>query len=163
MNARPTAVTEAPKGDAYYCELPSDPCAIVMFGASGDLAKRKLMPALYDLALHSCLAPRFRLLGFARTEMNEDDFRHSTSDFFPKTIPAGANPDVQKEFLGHLQYTSGNYDDPAAYSRLARRLNELDAVGNLGGNRLFYLATPPEVYPRVIRQLGIAGLAKPKS
>lgn len=163
MNARPTELAETPRADAYYCEIPSDPCTIVMFGASGDLAKRKLMPALYDLALHSCLAPRFRLLGFARTEMSEGDFRRTASEFFPKAIPAGANPDIQKDFLAHLQYTSGNYDDPAAYSRLAQRLEELDKAGNLGGNRLFYLATPPEVYPRVIQQLGIAGLARPKT
>jgi glucose-6-phosphate 1-dehydrogenase len=163
MNARPTQLAETPQADAYYCEIPSDPCAIVMFGASGDLAKRKLMPALFDLALHSCLAPRFQLLGFARTEMSEDDFRRTASEFFPKTIPAGANLDILKQFLQHLRYTSGNYDDPAAYSRLAQRLEELDKAVNLGGNRLFYLATPPEVYPRVIQQLGIAGLARPKS
>lgn len=163
MNARPTELAEPPRADAYYCEIPSDPCTIVMFGASGDLAKRKLMPALFDLAVHSCLAPRFRLLGFARTEMSDDNFRGTASEFFPKMIPPGANPNVRKEFLEHLQYTSGNYDDPAAYSRLAQRLEELDKAGNLAGNRLFYLATPPEVYPRVIQQLGIAGLARPKT
>src|ERR1022692_2833517 len=70
MSTRPTEVAEAPRADSYFCEIPNDPCAIVMFGASGDLARRKLLPALYDLALHSCLAPRFRLLGFARSEMN---------------------------------------------------------------------------------------------
>jgi hypothetical protein len=65
---------DVPQTDAHYCKFP-EPCAIVMFGASGDLARRKLLPALYDLAVHACLAPRFRLLGYARTEMNDDDFR----------------------------------------------------------------------------------------
>ena len=81
MSSNPAEVSEATKNDSYYCEIPNDPCAIVMFGASGDLAKRKLLPALYDLALHSCLAPRFRLLGFARTEMNDDAFRKAASEF----------------------------------------------------------------------------------
>jgi len=75
MNTRATVTADVPQTDAYYCEVPNDPCAIVMFGASGDLARRKLLPALYDLAVHACLAPRFRLLGYARTEMSDDDFR----------------------------------------------------------------------------------------
>ena len=77
-------VARAPRADAYFCERPADPCAIVMFGASGDLAKRKLLPALYDLAIHSCLAPRFKLLGFARTEMSDDQFRKESGEFLPK-------------------------------------------------------------------------------
>jgi glucose-6-phosphate 1-dehydrogenase len=64
------AVADSARADAYFCEIPQDPCAVVMFGASGDLAKRKLLPALYDLAIHACLAPRFRLLGFARSPMS---------------------------------------------------------------------------------------------
>ena len=72
MSAQAAGVSESTRNDGYYCEMPNAPCSIVMFGASGDLAKRKLLPALYDLARHSCLAPRFRLLGFARTEMNDD-------------------------------------------------------------------------------------------
>ena len=75
MNAQAIEVAEQTQNDAYYCEIPNDPCAIVMFGASGDLAKRKLLPALFDLAWHACLAPRFRLLGFARTPMSDEDFR----------------------------------------------------------------------------------------
>ena len=162
MSTRATDVAESLRTDGYYCEMPNAPCAIVMFGASGDLAKRKLLPALYDLALHSCLAPRFRLLGFARTEMSDEDFRRAASEFLPKTNQAGADDSKRQEFLQHLQYFHGNYDDPASYTRLAQRLEELDREGQLGGNRLFYLATPPDVYTHVIEQLGRAGLAKPK-
>ena len=82
MNTRATVTADAPQTDAYYCEVPNDPCAIVMFGASGDLARRKLLPALYDLAVHACLAPRFRLLGYARTEMSDDDFRQKGRRIF---------------------------------------------------------------------------------
>jgi glucose-6-phosphate 1-dehydrogenase len=147
--------------ESPYCEVPTQPCLIVMFGASGDLAKRKLLPSLYDLAIHKCLAPSFRLLGFARTAMNDQAFRDSSGEFLPKPDAGGAG-DERAEFLKQLRYFQGNYDDPASYQALAKRLEELDAEGGLGGNRLFYLATPPEVYPSIIEQLGKAGLAKEK-
>jgi len=142
--------------------MPSDPCVIVMFGASGDLARRKLLPALYDLARHACLAPRFRLLGFARTEMNDDAFREHASEFLPKDAHSVSGY-TQQDFEKQLVYFSGNYDDPQAYQRLAQRLGELDREGRLGGNRLFYLAVPPSVYTGIIEQLGKAGLNKPSS
>jgi glucose-6-phosphate 1-dehydrogenase len=162
MTTRVNDLADASGADAYYCEIPSDPCAIVMFGASGDLARRKLLPALYDLARHSCLAPRFRLLGFARTAMSDDDFRREAGEFLPAADRTGAPAEKLQDFLGHLQYFSGNYDDPEAFRRLKARLEEMDKEYQLGGNRLFYLATPPEVYPRVVKQLGEAGLARPK-
>jgi glucose-6-phosphate 1-dehydrogenase len=143
--------------------MPSDPCAIIMFGASGDLARRKLMPALYDLAFHSCLAPSFRLLGFARTKMSDEDFRKSAGEALPKGNEEGADDARKAEFLKALQYFSGDYDDADSFQKLAKRLDELDAEGNLGGNRLFYLATPPEVYRHVIEQLKKANLTKPKN
>jgi glucose-6-phosphate 1-dehydrogenase len=161
MNATESSVAIASKEEGYYCEAPNEPCSIVMFGASGDLARRKLLPALYDLALHSCLAPRFRLVGFARTEMNDDDFRRSADEFLSKEKKTGAVSEIHDEFLKRLEYFSGNYDDPQAYGRLTERLEKLDREDQLGGNRLFYLATPPDIYPRVIEQLGRAGLARP--
>src|SRR5579863_7788334 len=108
MSSNPAEVSEAPKADSYYCEIPNDPCAIVMFGASGDLARRKLLPALYDLALHSCLAPRFRLLGFARSVMDDDAFRKTAGEFLSKVEQAGASGEKRKEFLEHLHYFPGN-------------------------------------------------------
>ncbi len=150
------------QADAYYCEVPSAPCAIVIFGASGDLARRKLFPALYDLARHACLAPRFRLLGFARTSMDDNAFRDRAGEFLPNNAPS-ASGYTQQEFQQHLSYFTGDYDDPQAYQRLAQRLDELDREGQLGGNRLFYLAVPPEVYLRIIDRLGESGLAKPAS
>jgi glucose-6-phosphate 1-dehydrogenase len=163
MNTRVMDAAEATRSSAYYCEVPSDPCAIVMFGASGDLARRKLLPALYDLSYHACLAPRFRLLGFARTHMSDDDFRQKAGESLPKGNEEGADENQKGEFLKQLQYFTGDYDDPEAYRRLAQRLGELDSEGQLGGNRLFYLATPPEVYPHVVEQLKNAGLTKPKT
>ncbi|MGB0035012.1 MAG: glucose-6-phosphate dehydrogenase [Candidatus Acidiferrales bacterium] len=163
MNSSASEVADAPQANAYFCELPTDPCAIVMFGASGDLARRKLLPALYELALHSCLAPRFRLVGFARTQMSNEQFRKSAAEALLKKKNPNSTEDTLKEFLEHLEYASGDYDDPEAYRRLAQRLEEVDREGQLGGNRLFYLATPPEIYARVIQQLRNAGLARPKT
>src|SRR5271156_2659117 len=163
MSTQATKVADKSQVDAYYCEIPSDPCAIVMFGASGDLARRKLLPALYELAAHSCLAPRFRLLGFARTPMADDQFRQKASESLPKENQPGDDENKKSEFLQHLQYFSGDYNDPEAFRRLVQRLDQLDAEGKLGGNRLFYLATPPEIYLEIIDQLGKSGLARPKS
>jgi len=160
MTAQVNAMAHSSKSDAYYCEIPSDPCAIVMFGASGDLAQRKLLPALFDLARHGCLAPRFRLLGFARSPLSDDDFRSKASEAMHKTDEG--NDAHAQEFLKNIHYFEGDYDDPEVFERLSDRLEQLDRAGNLGGNRLFYLATPPEVYPRIIEHLGNAGLAKPK-
>jgi glucose-6-phosphate 1-dehydrogenase len=162
MSTPATGVLQTSAKDAYFCEVPNDPCAIVMFGASGDLAKRKLLPALYDLEAHSCLAPRFRLLGFARTEMGDDEFRRKTEEGLPKPSNGSQVVDKREDFLNQLHYFTGNYDDPESYRRLAGHLDELDREDQLAGNRLFYLATPPDVYPHIIEQLGRAGLAKPK-
>src|SRR6202046_3470195 len=144
MSARELNPTAGSKMGTYFCEMPSDPCAIIMFGASGDLAKRKLMPALYDLAFHSCLAPSFRLLGFARTKMSDEDFRKSAGEFLPRGQEEGADEAKKWEFLKSLHYLCGDYDDPEAFQKLSKRLDELDSAGRLGGNRLFYLATSPE-------------------
>jgi glucose-6-phosphate 1-dehydrogenase len=161
-NTRAAEVAQSPQSDAYYCEIPNHPCLVVMFGASGDLARRKLLPALFDLARHACLAPRFRLLGFARTPMSDDEFRRTAGEALAKSDESSKDQDKQQDFLRQLHYSSGNYDDPESYRRLAKQLEELDREGQLAGNRLFYLATPPDVYPRIIEQLGGAALAKPR-
>jgi glucose-6-phosphate 1-dehydrogenase len=154
------AIADSVKPDTYLCEMPNDPCAIVMFGASGDLARRKLLPALFDLEVHSCLAPRFKLLGFARSEMTDDEFRRSIGDALPKAEKNDSGK--HQEFLSHLHYFRGQYDDPESFTRLGEQLEKFDHEGQLQGNRLFYLATPPDVYPHIIEQLGKAGLANPK-
>jgi glucose-6-phosphate 1-dehydrogenase len=157
-------VAEMPEtSDVYTCEMPGDPCAIIIFGASGDLARRKLIPALYDLAAHACLAPRFTIMGFARTPMSDDEFRRSCAEALQTMAGVGLDDKTWQTFAQHLFYFSGDYGNPESYTRLAQRLDELDRQRSLGGNRLFYLSTPPEVYPWVIEQLGRAGLAKPRN
>ncbi len=101
-------------------------------------------------------------MGFARTKMSDDDFRKSAGEFLPKGQEEGADDAKKSEFLKNLNISAVNYDDAAAFQNLAKRLEELDQEGGLGGNRLFYLATPPEVYTHVIQQLKKANLTKYK-
>jgi glucose-6-phosphate 1-dehydrogenase len=139
---------------------PADPCTIVIFGASGDLSRRKLVPALYGLAAQNCLARRFAIIGFARTPMTDEAFQQSAIDSVKKFADAGTGNDDQcKEFAQALAYVSGEYHHPEAFVKLKHRLEELDRAHKLNGNRLFYLATPPDVYPLIIEQLDKSGLA----
>jgi glucose-6-phosphate 1-dehydrogenase len=142
----------------------AEPCAIVLFGASGDLAKRKVIPAMYDLAQNKSLGDRYSILGFSRTAMTDDSFRSTVGEAAKTISEVGPiEPDKWDAFAANLYYSAGDYKDPNSYARLAKRLAELDAEKKLGGNRLFYLSTPPEVYPDIVRQLGGAGLAKPST
>ncbi|HYL63649.1 MAG TPA: glucose-6-phosphate dehydrogenase [Candidatus Methylomirabilis sp.] len=142
----------------------ADPCAVVLFGASGDLAKRKVIPAMFDLAVHNSLGSRYVIVGFARTPSNDEAFRASTGEAARTMSEIGPIDRNQwGDFSSCLHYHSGDYSDPQAYTQLAKRLADLEAEKKLGGNRLFYLSTPPEVYPRIVEQLGRAGLAKPSS
>jgi glucose-6-phosphate 1-dehydrogenase len=139
-----------------------DPCTVVLFGASGDLAKRKVIPALYDLAIHDALGPRYALVGFARTPMTDDSFRASASEAAKSISEVGPiDPKQWDGFASNLYYSPGDYNNQEAYAQLAKRLTELESSKGLGGNRLFYLSTPPEVYPDIVEQIGRAGLARP--
>src|SRR5437660_7528272 len=142
----------------------NEPVTVVLFGASGDLAKRKVIPAMFDLAAHNSLGSRYAIVGFARTPMNDDSFRIATGEAAKTMSDIGpVDPGQWDEFSTNLHYCPGDYSDQNAYSQLAKRLTELDAQKNLGGNRLFYLSTPPEVYPDIVEQLGRAGLSRPSS
>ncbi|MFQ5682389.1 MAG: glucose-6-phosphate dehydrogenase [Candidatus Binatia bacterium] len=154
-------VTSVSEAAGYRCEIPAEPCAVVIFGASGDLARRKLIPALYDLAAANCLAPRFAILGFARTAIPDDEFRKVCGEAAREISDIG--PVIQEKwnlFAQSLSYFVGDYNDPESYKKLAVELDKLDRERGLMGNRLFYLATPPAVYLQVVEQLGRAGLVK---
>lgn len=140
----------------------TDPCAVILFGASGDLAKRKVIPAMYDLAVHNSLGERYAIIGFARTPMSDESFRSTVGEAAKGISEVGPiDPVKWDEFASNLHYNAGDYSDPQAYANLIKRLTELESSKQLGGNRLFYLSTPPEVYPDIIEQLGKAGLSKP--
>src|SRR6202521_2762371 len=142
----------------------AEPCAVVLFGASGDLAKRKVIPAMFDLATHNSLGSRYVIVGFARTPMSDENFRATTGEAAKTLSELGQiDPKQWDDFASCLHYISGDYSDPQAYEQLVKLLAELEAEKKLGGNRLFYLSTPPEVYPHIVEQLGRAGLARPSS
>jgi len=142
----------------------AEPCTVVLFGASGDLAKRKVIPAMYDLAIHNGLGPRYAIVGFARTPMAEDVFRATLGEAAKSISEVGPiDPKQWDAFAANLYYSPGDYGNPEAYAQLAKRLAELESAKNIGGNRLFYLSTPPEVYPDIVEQLGRAGLSQPPS
>src|SRR2546425_3317050 len=142
----------------------AEPCTVVLFGASGDLAKRKVIPAMYDLAIHNGLGPRYAIVGFARTPMSEESFRTTLGDAAKSISEVGPiDPKQWDDFASNLYYGPGDYANPDAYAQLAKRLTELESAKNIGGNRLFYLSTPPGVYPDIVEQLGRAGLARPSS
>src|SRR5580692_851429 len=106
---------------------PADPCTIVIFGASGDLARRKLIPALYGLAAQNCLARRFAIIGFARSPMTDETFQNTAVDAITQFADdATKNGEQCKEFAQSLAYVSGDYDQPDAFEKLKHRLEELD-------------------------------------
>ena len=142
----------------------AEPCTVVLFGASGDLAKRKVIPAMYDLAQHNSLGERYAIVGFARTPMTDESFRTTIGEAAKTISEVGPiEPAKWDAFASNLYYSAGEYGDQNSYAQLSKRLAELDAEKKLGGNRLFYLSTPPEVYPDIVEQLGRAGLARPAS
>jgi glucose-6-phosphate 1-dehydrogenase len=139
----------------------AEPCTVVLFGASGDLAKRKVIPAMYDLAIHNSLGPQYAIVGFARTPMSNDAFRTSIGEAAKSISEVGPiDPKQWEAFASNLFYFQGDYGNADAYTALAKCLKELTESRHLGGNRLFYLSTPPEVYPDIVENLGKAGLAK---
>jgi len=149
------AVTPESRSSATAAE----PCTIVIFGASGDLTRRKLIPALYELASQKCLARRFAIIGFARSPMSDEAFQASTAEAVRKFGSGPVDEHELRCFAESFAYVSGDYDDPAAFQKLSQRLDELDRKHNLEGNRLYYLATPPSVYTVAIDQLEKARLA----
>lgn len=136
-----------------------DPCAIVLFGATGDLTHRKLIPALYHLAQEGHLPAQYAVVGQARREWSDEQFRDELKASFQERTSAFET--FWPQFAAHLSYSAGNFDDPAAYAKLKERLEQLDAEHGIGGNRLYYLAVSPEFFAPIVEHLGSAGLIYP--
>ncbi|MDQ1568675.1 MAG: glucose-6-phosphate 1-dehydrogenase [Actinomycetota bacterium] len=135
----------------------ASPAALVIFGASGDLTTRKLMPALARLALRGGLPAGFGVVGVARTELDDDGFRQHV------LAAAGgeAAASVWTELVSGFRYVAGDYDDPETFKRLEHVLEEMDTARGTAGNRLYYLATPPSTFPPIVAALGQCGLNRP--
>ncbi len=149
-----------PLREGLRLERMAEPCTMVICGATGDLTERKLGPALYNTLLGGFLPPEFTVVGFARRELTDEAFReHLLSGINTHSRNRPAKPAIWESFARGIEYHRGNFDDPAAYVELAKRLDRIDRDRGTAGNRLFYLAVPPSLYPEIVNQLARAGLA----
>jgi glucose-6-phosphate 1-dehydrogenase len=158
-----TATTVNPLRAGLRMQRTPEPCTVVIFGATGDLTHRKLVPALYNLQRERFLPPGFSVVGFARRDWSDDFFRESLLQDAKEFSRSGIEEPLWESFAEGISYVQSAFDDPRGYQALAERLNELDQRRGASGNRLFYLSTPPESYATIIQQLGAAGLAKSPS
>jgi glucose-6-phosphate 1-dehydrogenase len=139
-------------------QRPAPPCVMVIFGASGDLTHRKLIPALWDLFEGGLLSKQFAVLGFSRSQISDEDFRAGARQGIEQYAGHSVPDRTWQEFCQGLHYMSGQFDEAASYEALRQRLAELDGERKTQGNRIFYLATPPELFPIITAHLGQANL-----
>jgi glucose-6-phosphate 1-dehydrogenase len=138
-------------------------CVVVIFGANGDLTKRKLLPALYRLAYDRRLSAGFAVVGISRTPLTDDEFREKMLEAVKQfSEDTKLDEDVWKAFAMGLHYVAGDIGDAAVYQKLAQKLTEIENERHTGGNVLFYLSTQPSQYAPIAQGLGQAGLGKGK-
>jgi glucose-6-phosphate 1-dehydrogenase len=137
---------------------PAGPCVMVIFGVTGDLTKRLLFPALYNLARHRLLPEQFAIVGFAASEQSNEQLRKQLVDHLKQSIGLGADADSIHWLTSRVRYVASDFESPAGWDRLQDALNEVDAEYQTAGNYLFYLATAPEFFLVVTNRLAHAGL-----
>ncbi|MDO7881957.1 glucose-6-phosphate dehydrogenase [Salinibacterium soli] len=150
--------------------LPSDrrlnriagPSGLIIFGVTGDLSRKKLMPAVYDLANRGLLPPGFALVGFARREWEDQDFAQVVHDAVKQYSRTPFDEDVWNQLATGIRFVQGEFDDAAAFGRLKETIDELDRDRGTMGNHAFYLSIPPKSFPQVTEQLRNSGLAEQK-
>ena len=140
----------------------ADPCIMVIFGAAGDLTRRKLIPALYNLAKAELLSREFAILGVAHNPMSDDDFRKKLSDDIKQYAGSEIDHNIWEWFNRRLYYLTGDFGDKQIYSQLSAKLGELDKEHSTHGNYFFYLATAPDFFGSIVVQLAAAGLMEEK-
>src|ERR1700719_2718393 len=134
------------------------PCSVVIFGATGDLTMRKLIPALYNLAADGELPPAVAVIGFARRPKTDDEFRKEQEESTKKFSRQEVRDEIWSSFAEALFYHQSEFHDPAGYKSLAERLEKIDKERGIGGNRLFYLAVAPDQFEPILKNLKEAGL-----
>jgi len=130
---------------------------LIIFGASGDLSKRKLIPALYELSQQGLIPEKFAVLGVSRSAISDEDFRQRMTEFLPQS--GESSPDVER-FLRRLSYLSLQTGEPAEYERLKKHLKELSSATGIQPNYIFYLSTPPSLYEVIPRHLNSVRLCQ---
>jgi len=157
MRVRPEDLSNVPHGR----ESIPEPGILIIFGASGDLTKRKLLPALFHLRQNKLLPEKFSIVGVARRPLGEE----FAADMKAGIVQFGgvdANDPLLNEFVKNISYFPLNFDDPASYTGLKAELERIDAERGLTGDRLFYLATAPEFFSGIVENLGAQGMANPE-
>jgi glucose-6-phosphate 1-dehydrogenase len=137
-----------------------EPCVLVVFGATGDLTSRKILPAIYNLRRSGLLPAETTVLGFSRRPLSDADFRKLMADSCANFSRVKVEPGLWQDFAEGVFYQQGDFADKAAYKDLAERLEQIDAARGTRANRLFYLATPPSAYEEIVANLGRVGLNK---
>ena len=138
------------------------PSSLVIFGVTGDLSRKKLMPAVYDLANRGLLPPGFALVGFARRDWEDQDFEKVVKESVKQFARTPWSEDVWQQLATGIRFVSGEFDDDASFDRLKETIEELDAKRGTNGNHAFYLSIPPKAFAQVSQQLKRSGLADPK-
>ena len=161
MSPASVSRTSNPLRDARDKRLPriAGPCGLAMFGVTGDLASKKLMPAVYDLANRGLLPPGFSFTGFARRDWTDKDFTGVFYDAVRKHARTPFRDEVWRGLSEGIRFVSGSFDDPDAFDQLAATLADLDATRGTGGNHAFYLSIPPGSFSVVCEQLQRSGLS----
>ncbi len=136
-----------------------EPCAVVIFGVTGDLARKKLIPAVYDLANRGLLPPGFVVLGFARRDWGDGDFEGMAKKFAQEHARTPWREEVWARLAGNIKFVPGSFDDDAAFDLLAHTLDELRASHGIPGNAAFSLSIPPAAFPVVLKQLRRTGMS----
>ncbi|MFJ3693426.1 glucose-6-phosphate dehydrogenase [Streptomyces sp. NPDC090052] len=150
-----------PLRDAADRRLPriAGPSGLVIFGVTGDLSRKKLMPAVYDLANRGLLPPGFSLIGFARRDWEDEDFAQVVHDSVKEHARTPFREEVWQQLIQGMRFVQGDFDDDAAFATLKSTIEELDKQQGTGGNFAFYLSVPPKFFPKVVQQLKKHGLA----
>jgi glucose-6-phosphate 1-dehydrogenase len=145
---------ENPLAEGLALRRTPDPCALVIFGASGDLTHKKIMPALYALAMRQLLPPRFAIVGVARTEGDDASFRQDMEGAVKQHARDPFRQDVWDALAAQLHYVAMDFADTGGEDKLHAELGRLDEENQLGGNSVFYLAVPPPAFPMIVQALG---------
>ncbi|GHI45439.1 glucose-6-phosphate 1-dehydrogenase [Streptomyces albidoflavus] len=150
-----------PLRDAADRRLPriAGPSGLVIFGVTGDLSRKKLMPAVYDLANRGLLPPGFSLIGFARREWQDQDFAEVVHDAVKEYARTPFREEVWQQLAQGMRFVQGTFDDDESFETLKATMEELDKEQGTGGNFAFYLSVPPKFFPKVVQQLKKHGLA----
>lgn len=136
----------------------AEPCSLVIFGATGDLTHRKLIPALYNIAATGELPPQFKVVGFARRDKTDEVFRRELEEANRKHSRQGHNDELWARFAQSIHYHRSEFEDTDGYRSLGKRLDQFDQERGTVANRLFYLASAPEYFDQIMKQLRTAGL-----